>query len=589
MTDRKPQLTRGRQNAAHPAGRNKTGPRLPEKNRQARRKAVRKQRLLLGGSLAFCLLLTAAIVRGCRRNEDGAPLPGGSVQASSEPETSFSAETLLVNGVDLSGMTRSEAREALLALYPWNISVSYDGETKALPDLVAPALDAFLDRLCSDEPSGEYTFSPTEETAFAEAASATAETLAAGWDRPAVNSSISGYDAGNDKFTFSDGTDGLILDQEKLVSDLTSAVSEGQFNTVLTASFRETKPELSAEEARAQYQLLATFTTETTDNARRNTNVRLAAEALNGTIVKSGAEFSFNDTVGERTAEKGYQEAAAYNSGEVVQEIGGGVCQISSTLYHTAFQAGMQITYRRSHTFEPNYVTPGQDAAISWGLPDFRFINTSKAAIGIRASYENRKATVAIYGVPVLEEGVTLSLDSEKTGELPPPEPSYIEDQTLQPGEEVIEKSASNGSHWVTYRVVSKDGVVTERVKDHEKTYKGHATVIRRNTSGVVLTPEETEAQETTTAAAPVDGMPDDYVPGESVAPESSAPAEPPAETSAEAPAETPPHETSEAASEETPAATISVGPGTGVLAAPGDGTASGDEAISELPPEPGL
>ena len=94
----------------------------------------------------------------------------------------------------------------------------------------------------------------------------------------------------------------------------------------------------------------------------------------------------------------------------MVQEIGGGVCQISSTLYRAAFNAGMEITFRRSHTFEPNYVTPGQDAAISWEQPDFRFVNTSSAPIGIRASYADRKATVSIYGLPVLEEGVSWDL-----------------------------------------------------------------------------------------------------------------------------------------------------------------------------------
>ena len=95
-----------------------------------------------------------------------------------------------------------------------------------------------------------------------------------------------------------------------------------------------------------------------------------------------------------------------------------------------------EITFRRSHTFEPNYVTPGQDAAISWEQPDFRFVNTSSAPIGIRASYADRKATVSIYGIPVLEEGVSWDLYSEKVEELPPPEPEYAEDPSLEPGTE---------------------------------------------------------------------------------------------------------------------------------------------------------
>lgn len=287
--------------------------------------------------------------------------------------------------------------------------------------------------------------------------------------------------------------------------------------------------------AKEQYKTIAAFTTETTSNQKRNTNVRLAAEALNGTIVQPGEEFSFNQAVGQRTAEKGYQEAAAYSSGAVVQEIGGGVCQISSTLYRAAFNAGMEITFRRSHTFEPNYVTPGQDAAISWEQPDFRFVNTSSAPIGIRASYADRKATVSIYGLPVLEEGVSWDLYSEKVEELPPPEPEYAEDPSLEPGTEKVVKAAVPGSRWDTYKVISKDGEERERILDHSKTYKGHAAVIHRNTAS-----SETSKAEQTPSAAPyetktgpehpassdpapaetlpsdapfVDGMPDSYTP----------------------------------------------------------------------------
>lgn len=97
-----------------------------------------------------------------------------------------------------------------------------------------------------------------------------------------------------------------------------------------------------------------------------------------------------------------------------------------------------------------------------------------------------------------------------------------MEDPTLDPGTEVTQKAATNGSRWVTYKIVSKNGTVIEKTEDHAKTYKGHAAVIRRNTGTVKVSPDETTAVESTSAAA-VDGMPDGYVPGESVAPESSA------------------------------------------------------------------
>ena len=230
-----------------------------------------------------------------------------------------------------------------------------------------------------------------------------------------------------------------------------------------------------------------------------------------------GEEFSFNAAVGQRTEAKGYQGAAAYNNGEVVQEIGGGVCQVSTTLYNAVYRSGLgeeSITFRRSHTFEPNYITPGQDATVSWEQPDFRFKNTSSTSIGIKASYADQKMTVSIYGIPILEEGTKLDLVSEKVEELDPPAPTYEEDQTLEPGVEIQKSAGSKGSRWITYKVLYKDGKEVSREQDHKTTYKGHAPVIRRNTTGVVLPPEETTLSTETTPPI-IDGMPDGYIPGD--------------------------------------------------------------------------
>ena len=471
---------------------------------------------MIGGAI-ICLILIIGVIRLI------SGLFGHGKEKTTDTvaeESTFQASDISVNGISLKGMTKSEAKAAIEAKFPWNAKISYNGESVDADNMIDTELDAFLDGISADKNGGEYTFSVEDSEDLQSAAAKAAADAAAKWDVKAKNSSISEYDAASDKFLFTDGTPGKAVDQEKLAAYLVEAVTSGNYDAVIQAEVNETAPELSEADAREQYQRLSTFTTETTANEKRNTNVKLAAQAINGTIVQPGEEFSFNKVVGPRTAEKGYQEAA-YSGGEVVQEPGGGVCQVSSTMYRVAFQSGMQITYRRSHTFEPNYVTPGQDAAISWDIPDFRFINTSKAAIGIRANYSNRKMTVSFYGVPVLEEGITWSLESEKTDELPPPEPTYVEDPTLDPGTEVTQKAGTNGSRWITYKIVSKNGTVVEKTEDHAKTYKGHAAVIRRNTGSVKVAASETTVAESTSAA--IDGMPDGYVPGESVAPESSA------------------------------------------------------------------
>ena len=133
----------------------------------------------------------------------------------------------------------------------------------------------------------------------------------------AKNGSISEYDAATDKFLFADGAPGKAVNQEKLIKDLVEAATSGNYDAVIQAEVNESQPELSAANAKEQYKTLSTFTTETTANEKRNTNVKLAARAINGTIVRPGEEFSFNKVVGQRTAEKGYQEAAAYSGGDV--------------------------------------------------------------------------------------------------------------------------------------------------------------------------------------------------------------------------------------------------------------------------------
>ena len=410
------------------------------------------------------------------------------------PETELEKE-VSVDGISITGMSREEARQTLIDHYPWAMKAQYQDDTYEITNLMTVKIDGLLDEIYSSEPKNIYTL---DTSGLDTAVDQEIESMKARWNKAAKNGSISSYDASSDSFTFAGEQTGIAINEEQLKSDIQSALSARQFDKVITVSASEVQPEYSTAAAKQKYKTIGTYTTNTTSNSKRNTNIRLAAAALNGTIVGPGQEVSFNDTVGQRTEAKGYQGAAAYNNGEVVQEIGGGVCQVSTTLYNAALKAGMKISMRRSHTFEPSYVTPGMDATVSWGGPDFRFINTSSSAIGIKASYSNQTVTVSIYGVPVLEDGVTYSLEATKTETFDLPEPQYEEDQTLQPGQEVVKSKGTQGSRWQVKLVVKKDGQVISSEVDHTTTYKGHNPVIRRNTSGVVIGGETESAAEST-------------------------------------------------------------------------------------------
>ena len=314
--------------------------------------------------------------------------------------------------------------------------------------------------------------------------------LAIVWKMAPLNGDITSYNKSTGEFEFGGTKDGYAVNvsdtAEKVMELIRAKNFSGEVETV------GSKVPASTASIKDKYKIIASVTTKTTSNELRNTNVKLAAAAVNGTVLQPGEEFSFNTVVGQRTAEKGYKPAAAYNQGEVVEEVGGGVCQISSTLYNAVFRAGLTTTYRRAHTFAPTYVTPGTDATVSWPGPDYKFVNNSKHAIGILSWYSNQTATVQIYGLPVLPDGVKWELVSEKVKDLPVPAPQII---TPEQGKE---SNGSAGSEWQAYKVITKDGK-TEKVKDHYASYKGHTP--KKYTPG---TTESTSSGESTSASASV-------------------------------------------------------------------------------------
>ena len=276
-----------------------------------RKKRVQRERMMVGGAAValVAVVFAAAHMLSGKKSSNVEP------ESSMVIETTFASDDIRVNGISLTGMTQAEAKEAIAKEYPWKVTVTYNGETLEADNILDAELETFLDGICTVKVAGDYTFSVTDTETLRESAKAAAEKIAAVWDVKAKSSTIYDYDAASDKFLFSEGTPGIAVNQEKLASDLADAAVNGSYDAVIAAEVSTTQPKYSEAEARARYEKLASFTTETTANEKRNTNVRLAAEAINGTVVKPGEEFSFNKIVGPRTAEKGYQEAAAYNFG----------------------------------------------------------------------------------------------------------------------------------------------------------------------------------------------------------------------------------------------------------------------------------
>ena len=196
-----------------------------------------------------------------------------------------------------------------------------------------------------------------------------------------------------------------------------------------------------------------------------------------------GEIFSYNKIVGERTIAKGYKEAAVYAGGKVVDGIGGGICQLSSTLYNAVIYANLEITERSNHMFLTSYVTAGRDATVSWGTLDFCFKNTRSYPIKIQSSVKNGVVTTSIYGMRE-EKEYEVVIESTVL-EVIPYKVNYIKDNTLPQGTEEIKQYGSEGARSVTYKVLKYNGVIISKELLSNDTYSSLERIIKKGTKKV--------------------------------------------------------------------------------------------------------
>lgn len=215
-------------------------------------------------------------------------------------------------------------------------------------------------------------------------------------------------------------------------------------------------------------------------DVNRSTNLELACEKINDVIVLPGETFSYNKTLGERSKAAGYKTAKVYENGEVVDGIGGGICQISSTLYNAVLKANLEIVERRNHQFITSYVEEGRDATVAYGVTDFKFKNSRKYAIKIKASASNGVATIEIFGIKE-EVEYQISFDT-KTISTIPYTVKYIDDNTLKTGTEVVKQKGANGIVTETYLIKSLNGQVVSNTLLSKDTYSAMQRIVLRGT-----------------------------------------------------------------------------------------------------------
>lgn len=243
--------------------------------------------------------------------------------------------------------------------------------------------------------------------------------------------------------------------------------------------------------------LLATFSTRFDgSNYNRNTNIKLAAKKVNGTVILPGEKFSFNTIVGSRTIEAGFKEGTAYVGGKVVPDVGGGVCQVSSTIYNTALLANMQIVERSNHMFTTGYVAASRDATVYYGSLDFVFKNSRKYPIKMVASANGGVCKVSIYGIKE-EKEYEVIIQSKITSYINPTT-IYKEDPTLEEGKEIVEQTAITGCRSEGYKILKLNGKIVSQTLLSKDTYKSRNKIVRRGTKKTTTTPTKPANENTT-------------------------------------------------------------------------------------------
>ncbi len=278
-------------------------------------------------------------------------------------------------------------------------------------------------------------------------------------------------------------TDSIIPEQAHAEFDVPSAQTSldgAAPGTVVTIPAQVDRPAVTADGLREVLfrDLLGECTTHVGGSSGRKKNVQLSASAFNGKILNDREVFSYNESVGKRTEAKGYSKAPAYFRGETVMEVGGGVCQPSSTLYLACLRADLEITERYAHRYIPAYIPAGMDATVSWGGPDYKFTNNTGYPIRIQTIYHNSNLTIKIWGTN--PDGSSVKMTNQWISTTPFKE-VIEEDPNMAPGTQEVKVTPYTGHRYKTFRNrYDKDGKLISSTYEATSDYKARDKVIVR-------------------------------------------------------------------------------------------------------------
>jgi len=290
--------------------------------------------------------------------------------------------------------------------------------------------------------------------------------------RPSADARLTAFDPTAKAFVSEPERVGIEADADRLYAEVTSALDMKRYDAVIQVQTEVLYPKLRQADIAGLFGRVSSFSTKTTKDRDRNTNITLSAQAINGKVVLPGDTLSFNDCTGQRTPAKGYREAAAIAGGQLIDATGGGVCQTSSTLFNAVMRADLEVVKREQHAWPSSYVPRGEDASVDWPRLDFQFRNNSEYPVFIIAWFEDQQVSVEVYG-KLLPSGRAIDLVSTTVKEIAPSNEvvrTYSPD--LPYGTQKVAKEKRTGYVVDTYKVYYQDGVEVQRSQLWRTEYK---------------------------------------------------------------------------------------------------------------------
>ena len=458
---------------ARPGRDGDTGDLFLEKKRAPKRgkKRGKPDKRLNGlfGALNACLLIGIAVLVAVGVRQQTAYGEFLEMREAVDRQTFYDGTT--VEGVDVSKMTLANAldywRERVEPRYANRAVTLDDGTTVTAGQLgYTSDYEAVLNAAWSAGRSGTLerryqmvsyrsenpvSYAVTRSDYSADTLREYTRTVAAQVNRPAVDAAIDSFDNDTYAFVFKESQPGVNLDTDALARDIGAAIKAGGGS--VSMQLTEVQPAVTTEQVESQYGLINYAITNASSSSKaRLNNIKLALSILNGYRVAPGETFSFNEAVGERTSARGFKKATAYSGGDVTEQVGGGICQVSTTLFNAAVKADMEILERHSHSLTVAYVDKGKDATVNWGNQDFKFRNTSADDIIICCYLtDDKRVRFGIFG-RLLPNGETITLDAVTT-EVIKYDTVYEATPLLPKGETYVSQNGRNGYKAEAYKV----------------------------------------------------------------------------------------------------------------------------------------